>query len=110
MIAILKNMVYSSNIEINLEDMEMRDYVQAAKLMRMELKVLFPSVKFSVTYSSYSMGDSVSVDYINGPTYDDVCEITNKYQYGGRDSIRVENLPQTMFVHVRRTASKEISK
>lgn len=36
---------------------------QCAKLVRQDLKQLYPKVKFSVVSSNYSMGDSVDVYY-----------------------------------------------
>lgn len=46
-------------------------YIEApeiAKLIRADLKVAFPGVKFSVRSSRYSMGSSVSVSWTDGPT------------------------------------------
>jgi hypothetical protein len=57
-------------------------YVLAAKNIRKELKVEFPKTKFKVRSSSFSMGNSIDVDWTNGPTNDSVDEIIKKYQYG----------------------------
>jgi hypothetical protein len=54
----------------------------AAKNIRRELKSAFPSVKFSVRSSSFSMGDSVDVDYEDGPERNLVESIVNKYEKG----------------------------
>lgn len=54
----------------------------AAKNVRIELKVAFPGVKFSVKTERYSGGDSISVGWIDGPTGKQVEAITKKYQGG----------------------------
>ena len=59
-----------------------RSYVTAAKNIHIELKAEFPGVKFSVTSKSYSMGNSINVDWTDGPTEKQVDEIISKYQYG----------------------------
>ena len=41
---------------------------ETAKLIRKALKASFPGVKFSVRSKSYSMGASVNVSYIDGPS------------------------------------------
>lgn len=86
---------------------------QAAKAIRRELKKAFPKTKFSVTSKSYSMGNSVQVDWTDGPDTEAVNSIIKKYQYGHfdgmTDSYEFSNnrndIPQAMFV----TASRHIS-
>ena len=56
--------------------------VAAAKNIRHELKQAFPGVKFSVTTSRFSGGDSLRVRWTDGPTIDRVSEITRKYKGG----------------------------
>ena len=88
---------------------------QAAKLIRAELKKAFPGVKFSVTSNGYSMGDSVYVDWTDGPTRDQVHSIAGKYQEGHFDGMtdsydytnRRTDIPQTMFVIIQRSSSKQ---
>lgn len=68
-----------------LETVKTGDYASAklgAKNIRAELKRAFPGVKFSVTSSVYSGGDSVSVHWSYGPTSKEVEKITGKYQEG----------------------------
>lgn len=62
-------------------------YVIAAKNIRIELKKHFPKVKFSVTSKSYSMGNSVSVGWTDGPKTKEVEKIIDKYQYGSFDGM-----------------------
>tara|TARA_R110000868_G_scaffold350752_1_gene612089 strand:+ start:16225 stop:16770 length:546 start_codon:yes stop_codon:yes gene_type:complete len=42
--------------------------VETAKMIRTALKESFPGVKFSVKSSSYSMGASININYVDGPT------------------------------------------
>lgn len=85
-------------------------HAEASKLMRKELKKAFPLIKFSVTSHSYSGGNSVHVEWKNGPTSDMVNVITSKYQYGhfnGMEDIyentnRRNDIPQVKYVQVRR--------
>jgi hypothetical protein len=61
--------------------------VNAAKNIRIELKRAFPSVKFSVRTSSYSGGNSIDVSWTDGPTTQQVEEITGKYKGGSFDGM-----------------------
>lgn len=59
---------------------------RAAANIRMELKVQFPKIKFSVRSRSASMMNAVDVYWTDGPTADDVDAIISKYQtYAGMD-------------------------
>lgn len=55
--------------------------------IRIELKAAFPGVKFKVVSENYSMGSSVNVSWVDGPTVDDVKKITNKYEQGSFDGM-----------------------
>jgi hypothetical protein len=59
----------------------------AAKNIRIELKRAFPKVKFSVRSEYYSGGNSVDVDWTDGPTTKQVDAIINKYQEGSFDGM-----------------------
>lgn len=93
--------------------MKTSPHAQAAKEIRSELKKTFPLTKFSVTSES---GNSVRISWINGPTYDSVQQIGNKYQYGhfnGMEDIyetsnRNEDLSQVKFVICDREISFEV--
>lgn len=63
-------------------------YALAAKNIRTELKKAFPCVKFSVRSESYSGGDSIHVYWTDGPTADEVSDITAKYEKGSFDGMR----------------------
>lgn len=87
----------------------------AAKEIRKELKTHFPETKFRVTSSNYSMGNSVDIKWIDGPTNDEVRNIVRQYQYGhfnGMEDIyevsnRNEDIPQVKFVMAQRDLSNE---
>ena len=87
---------------------------QAAKLIRTELKKAFPNTKFGVTSSNYSMGDSVAIEWTDSITTEEVRVIIGKYQYGSFDGMTDsyeytnvrKDIPQTMFVQLRRRRSE----
>lgn len=54
----------------------------AAKNARIELKIAFPGVKFSVKTSRFSGGDSMSVRWTDGPNSNQVSAIVDKYAAG----------------------------
>lgn len=56
--------------------------VAAAKNCRIELKAAFPGVKFSVRTSRFSGGDSIDVQWTDGPTSDQVSSIVDRYSAG----------------------------
>jgi glyceraldehyde-3-phosphate dehydrogenase/erythrose-4-phosphate dehydrogenase len=89
---------------------------QAATEIRKELKLKFPGFKFSVRSSNFSMGNSVDIDWTDGPTTEQVDAIVDKYQYGHFDgsidmyeySNKREDIPQAKFVQTQRSMSAEI--
>lgn len=91
---------------------------QCAKLVRQDLKQLYPEVKFSVISQNYSMGNSVDVYYtetdLTQEEHQKLNEILrSKYMYGhfnGMEDIYEysntnEDIPQTkyLFLNSRRT-------
>ena len=61
----------------------MADYIsvtETAKILRGELKKHFPGVVFSVRSSSYSMGASIDMEWLDGPTKSEVEVITNEFE------------------------------
>lgn len=62
------------------------EYARAASNMKKELTKAFPGVKFSTRSESYSMGNSVTVSWTDGPAEKQVDEIAGKYSYGTFDS------------------------
>lgn len=58
---------------------------RAAANLKKELTSKFPGVKFAVTSDTFSMGDSVDVNYTDGPSLRTVEKIADKYQCGRFD-------------------------
>lgn len=91
-------------------------HAAAAQAIRQDLKKAFPGVKFKVRSSSFSMGNSVDVDWIDGPTRDEVNRIIGRYQYGHFDGMqdlyeysnRRNDLPQAKYVSGNRSMSEAV--
>lgn len=71
---------------------ELTQAAQTAKLVRKELKQLYPNVTFKVRSDNFSMGDSVDVIYQDGDLTNDQhvalqAELQAKYQYGNFDGM-----------------------
>ena len=69
------------------KDSKKSSHALAGANIRRELKHKFPNCKFSVRTDSFSGGDSVHVEYVDGPLIDDVRAIVDKYQYGSFDGM-----------------------
>ena len=89
---------------------------KAAAEIRAILRKAFPAVKFHVTSSNYSMGDSVSVSYCDGVTTDKVGALIGRYEYGTfdgtddsyhYDNVR-EDIPQTRHLFIDRDYSDAV--
>lgn len=86
-----------------------------ASAIRAELAKVFPGIKFSVTSSIFSGGNSVRIGWNDGPLTDQVTEVTGKYQYGqfnGMEDIYEytnsrDDIPQTKYVMESRNMSPE---
>lgn len=61
--------------------------IAATKNIRIELKRAFAATKFSIKSRTFSMGDSIDVEWTDGPTSKQVDEILNKYQAGDFDGM-----------------------
>lgn len=97
---------------------EISRHAAAAKAIRQDLKKAFGIVKFEVRSQAYSGGTSVRVDWVDGPTTEQVREIVGKYQYGGYNwmgdiyentNSRID-LPQVKFVQWQREISEKTKK
>ena len=53
---------------------------ETAKLVRAALKESFPGIKFSVRSSVYSGGASITIGYVNGPTYESVKNVVAMFE------------------------------
>lgn len=60
---------------------------KTAQRIRIELKEIFPGIKFKVISQNYSMGNSVNVSWIDGPIKQEVKKIIDKYQIGYFDAM-----------------------
>lgn len=63
--------------------MSNREYLscaETAKLIRAALKESFPGVKFSVRSSVYSGGASININYVDGPTYEQVKAVAGMFE------------------------------
>lgn len=93
----------------------MKPVAQCAAAIKSELKANFPTVKFSVRSESFSGGNAVDISWIDGPTDEQVREITDKYQYGHFDGMidcyeysnRRTDIPQAKYVQTARRYSAE---
>lgn len=61
---------------------------ETAKLVRAALKETFPGQKFSVRSSVYSMGASIDVSWTDGPTAEQVDDVTNAFRGSDFDSMQ----------------------
>lgn len=75
--------------------------------LRTTLKTTFPSCKFSVKVSSYSMGKSITVSWTNGVSEADVETLINEVEaeYHAQ-GIEIRNERST-FIFTQRTVSEE---
>ena len=72
---------------IELSETEKDSLVVGAKNIRLELKANFPGIKFEVRTSRFSMGNSIDIKWIDGPTSKQVDSITGKYSAGSFDGM-----------------------
>jgi len=63
------------------DDGKLSGAARAAKNLKKELQLAFPGVKFSVTSEYFSMGNSIRVNWTDGPSQRTVDAITGKYAY-----------------------------
>ena len=88
---------------------------RTAKAIKAELKKSFPAVKFSVRSSNFAGGNSVDIEWVDGPTTEKVDGLTSKYQYGHfngmEDYYEMSNtrddIPQAKYIMTRRNISPE---
>lgn len=91
-------------------------HAAAAQAIRQDLKKAWPGVKFAVTSQGYSMGNSVSVRWTDGPTAAEVGAITGRYQAGHFDGMQDiyeytnlrADIPQVKFVSCSREMSDDV--
>lgn len=89
---------------------------QAARLIRKELKVGFPGIKFYITSKNFAGGNAVYIRYTDGVPVAKVEKIVNDYEYGTFDGMRDiyeitnsrSDIPQVKYVIVQRDISKDV--
>lgn len=109
-----RNQAYKAELKANPKK---SSAANASAAIKAELKTVFPNVKFSVKSDNFSMGNSVHVSWTDGPTANQVQEITGKYQYGhfnGMEDIyeysnNREDIPQAKYVSEHREISEEVN-
>lgn len=87
----------------------------AAYRIKEELKEKFPDTKFTTRSKVYSGGDSVDIEWTNGPTTEQVEKYTSKYQEGHFDGMidlyeysnTNKDIPQAKYVFTRREVTDE---
>lgn len=92
------------------------EVAEAASEIRKVLKMAFPGINFSVKSENYSGGDSIRVNWENGPTVKQVNRYTKDFEYGsfnGMEDIyeinnRNKNIPQTKYLFLNREMSKNL--
>jgi hypothetical protein len=97
---------------------ELTPSARCAKAIRIELKAKYPQIKFTIRSKNFAGGNSVDIDWIDGPARKDVEEIVGKYQYGHFDgmidcyemsNVR-KDIPQAQFVMTQRNYSDAAKK
>lgn len=95
---------------------KLSSHAAAAAAIKAELTSLYPHIKFSVKSDSFSMGDSVHVNWTDGPTDSEVNDVIKKYQYGHFNSMEDiyentnsrDDIPQSKYVSGSRTQSEDL--
>jgi hypothetical protein len=93
-------------------------HAEAAKAIRTVLKKKFPLVKFGVRAKSFAGGNSVDIDWVDGPTTAQVDAVGKAYQYGSFDGMQDlyeytnvnKELPQVKYVMTSRHRSPKVEK
>jgi len=85
-----------------------------AQAIREELKIAFPTIKFSVRKDGYSC---VNIRWTDGPTQSAVNESIGKYKMGNFDGMtdsydysnRRDDIPQVQYIFTHRERSEELA-
>ena len=87
---------------------------QTAAAIRKELKAAFPNTRFRVTSDNFAGGNAVRIGWVDGPSNEQVRELTDKYEYGHFDgmidmyeysNVR-DDIPQVKYVTLQRRMDK----
>ena len=88
----------------------------AGSEIRKVLKMAFPGIKFSVNSETYAGGNSIRVNWENGPTVKQVNQYTKDFEMGsfnGMEDIYEmsnynKNIPQVKYLFLNRSMSKNL--
>lgn len=97
---------------------KLSSHAHCAKLIRQELKLAYPNIKFRVTCKTYSGGDSVDIYWSNGMPEIVILKLVSKYKYGHFDGMtdmyNYDNcnsgLPQVKYIFCNREIDESIHK
>lgn len=84
------------------------DSAIVAKQIKAELKKQFPETKFSVRSSKYSLGQSIRVEWQDGPSTTEVENITSRFEQVRRDETGEILSGGNLFVQTTRKISTEL--
>ena len=91
------------------------DHAEVAKLLRKELKEKFPEIKFTVRSRSFTGGNDVRINYINGVPADEIRKICHKYEAGSFDGMTDmynydydKTGPTAKYIFVNRSISDDV--
>lgn len=92
------------------------EHAAAAAQIRKKLKDIYPRTQFGVRSKAFSMGTSITVDWVNGPPSKEVEALLAPYCYGhfnGSDDIyevsnRNKDIPQVKFLSCNREVEESI--
>lgn len=95
---------------------QLTESARASKMIKQILKKQFPTTKFSVKSSNFSMGDSVHIDWTDGATTKQVEKFTKKFQGGWFDGMedmyhynkKKANHPTAKYVQTQRNMSDKV--
>ena len=91
------------------------DAAECAKIIKQQLKIAFPGVRFSVLSRIFSNGNSVHITWTPGPSRLAVWAVAEEYKAGYFDAMtdsyiykqRRDTIPRVMFIHLRTQRTDE---
>lgn len=85
----------------------MSTHALAAKMIKADLKKLFPKIKFSVKSHEYTGSTAIDVDWFDGPSIPAIDGGIRKYKRGDPDG-KANGYPQVSYTSTRRDISKSL--
>lgn len=90
--------------------MEYQTAAEGSKELKAKLKAKWPTVKWSVTSDSYSMGSSITVRWENGPIEKQVKVVASHYENVRRDESGEILGGGNQFLHLYRSHSERLKR